>query len=123
MTARKSVTSSAALSLDALLENRPGSVRTSTEAPLADLSIHPSLASSRALRLSVTRGSGTGGGFVLEFSPLRCSITIGVNETLIDLLDDRAKTELVFNMFCNLLYLDVNETGLFLFNELLLIFK
>ena len=63
MTARKSVTSSAASSLDALLENRPGSVRASTEAPLADLSIRPSSASSRALRSSVTRGSGTGGGF------------------------------------------------------------
>ena len=57
---------------------------------------------------------------MLEFSPLRCSTTIGVNETLIDLLDVRATTKLVFNMFFKLFYLDVNETGLFLFNEQLL---
>ena len=57
---------------------------------------------------------------MLEFSPLRCSATIGVDKTLIGLLDVRATAKLVFNMFFKLFYLDVNETGLFLFNEQLL---
>jgi hypothetical protein len=60
---RKSAASSTSSSLDALLETRPSSTRESASAPLADLALRPASSSSRALRSSVAKGSGSGGGF------------------------------------------------------------